>query len=256
MTIELPKKISRSSAPGKKAESVPILTQRPAGLNDAEVDVFRKLLVAISDRRLTPGVKLTEEELAAIFEVSRERIRRVLLVLSQQGIVTLEPNRGASVARLSVSQRRDAFEARRILELHVVQVLAKLDAKRRKEIQAALVMHVNEEQEAIGLKNRTSQIRLSGEFHLKLAAFAGNSQVLRVLQELQALTSLALAAHPHVHNVDCSIAEHKQLVDAIAQGDVNGAASALSHHLRHLEEDMQERNENGSVLQRALSSTE
>lgn len=252
MTTAPPRKSSTKLVPGP-TEALHSLALRPAGLNDAEVDVFRQLLAAISDRRLTPGLKLTEEELATIFKVSRERVRRVLLVLSQQGIISLEPNRGASVAQLSAPQRRDAFETRRVLEVHVVRELAQMSIARRKEICGQLEDHLKKEQTANGERDRNLQIRLSGEFHLLLAAYGGNKQILRVLQELQALTALAMAAHPHPYDQDCSLSEHQQLLNAILDGEANKAAEIVSHHLAHLEEDMEDPSNGVSVLQRAFA---
>lgn len=253
MSTKQPHKPSKPPAPASSAVDPSALTPRPAGLNDAEVEVFRKLLTAISDRRLMPGVKLTEEELATIFNVTRERIRRVLLVLSQQGIVTLEPNRGASVARPTLAQRRDAFETRRILEIHVMRELAAMPLERRQEVCAQLGAHLVKEHQANESGDRNLQVRLSGEFHLLLAAFCGNQQILRVLQELQALTALALVAHAHPHDRDCSLAEHQQLLDALLAGDADGAARIVAHHLSHVEAGMVDPDEGVSILKRAFS---
>lgn len=247
------KKPSSASLPSSFTGDCPDLTLRPAGLNDAEVDVFQQLLSAISNQRLMPGVKLTEEELATIFSVTRERIRRVLLVLSQQGIVTLEPNRGASVARPTLAQRRDAFETRRILEIHVVRQLAVMPLERRQEICAQLSAHLIKEHGANESRDRNLQVRLSGEFHLLLAAYNGNQQILRVLQELQALTALALVAHAHPHDRDCSLSEHQQLIDALLEGNVEGAAHIVAHHLNHVEAGMDEPDDGASILKRVFA---
>jgi len=102
------------------------LELRPAGLSEIEQETFRKLVDAIAERRLLPGVRLVEDDLAGIFGVSRERIRRILLVLSQHDIVRLEPNRGAFVARPTYQECRDAFEARQLIECHVVHTLTAL----------------------------------------------------------------------------------------------------------------------------------
>lgn len=226
---------------------------RPAGLNDVEVGVFRQLLEAISERRLAPGVKLTEDELSEIFSVSRERIRRVLLVLSQHGIIVLEPHRGASVACPTSAERRDAFEARQVLEQQVVARLAFLPDARRAAIALELRDHLARERKAIETDDRHLQIRLSGDFHLKLAAYAGNVEILRILQELQAKLSLALAAHAYAHKLDCSIVEHEALVDAIESGDAGKAAALLGNHLGHLQDDMEDSIGNVSPLKRAFA---
>jgi DNA-binding GntR family transcriptional regulator len=211
------------------------LELRPAGLTVVEQAAFRKLMDAIAERRLLPGVKLVEEDLAGIFGVSRERIRRILLVLSQHDIVRLEPNRGAFVARPTFAECRDAFEGRRLIERHVVRTLAALGPARRRMIVSHLRRHTAEEDAAIALGDRLAEVRLSGEFHLKLAAFAGNARLLRMLQDIIPQMSLALAAHTHAQDLDCSIGEHGGLLDAIAAGDGETADRLLTHHLEHME---------------------
>src|SRR5919106_4854126 len=85
--------------------------------------IHAKIYGAIVEQRLPPGTKLGEEALCEIFGVSRTLIRRVLQRLASERMVELWPHRGAFVARPSVEEARDVFEARRALEAHVVKKL-------------------------------------------------------------------------------------------------------------------------------------
>ena len=89
----------------------------PARRHDA---IYERIWMAIVDRSLPPGTKLTEDRLGELFGVSRTRIRQVLFQLAYEGVVTLEPNRGAFVAQPSVRDAREVFEARRVIECSVV----------------------------------------------------------------------------------------------------------------------------------------
>ena len=51
--------------------------------------IFEKILLSIAERRLRPGVQLKEEQLAAIFNVSRARIRQALTAPARGGLVTI-----------------------------------------------------------------------------------------------------------------------------------------------------------------------
>lgn len=237
MTGEPKPKRSRKAAAAETVEDPALvgLALRPPGLTAVEQDAFRKLMDAIAERRLLPGVRLVEDELAGIFGVSRERIRRILLVLSQHDVVRLEPNRGAFVARPTYAECRDAFEGRLLIERHVVATLAGLGPARRRMIVSHLRRHLAAEDAAIAAGDRVAEIRLSGEFHLKMAAFAGNRRLLRMLQEIIPQMSLALAAHTHAHDLDCSIGEHAALLDAIDAGDAALADQLLARHLDHME---------------------
>jgi DNA-binding GntR family transcriptional regulator len=62
-----------------------------------------------------PGEGIPEESLAAEFAVSRTPIREALLRLESHGLLTSEPNRGFSVASVSIEQIRSYFDAARIV---------------------------------------------------------------------------------------------------------------------------------------------
>jgi len=67
-------------------------------------DISDKILGAIWEHRLPPGTKLVEEKLAAVFGVSRTKIRLALGKLSHDSILTVEPNRGTFVSSPTVEQ--------------------------------------------------------------------------------------------------------------------------------------------------------
>src|SRR6185369_11522111 len=71
---------------------------------------------AIVDRRLGPGTKLSESEVGAIFGVSRTIVRAALQMLSFEGLVRTERNRGAFVANPTVEEARQVFASRRLIE--------------------------------------------------------------------------------------------------------------------------------------------
>jgi len=81
---------------------------------------YERIYAAISERKLQPGTKLSEERLATVFHVSRTRIREVLFRLSQELIVDLHPNRGPSCASPTRDDMRDVFQVRQALERGVV----------------------------------------------------------------------------------------------------------------------------------------
>lgn len=227
---------------------------RFAGLHEVEATTARQIMDAITERRLMPGTKLVEDEMARIFGVSRERIRRILLVLSQHGILDIEPNRGAFVAVPTTAARREAFELRSIIERHVVTSLCKQPPAVRKSVSAALRAHILEEQTASDSRNRALQIKLSGDFHLKLASLEGNGLLVKTLREAMMRMSLALATQqPLLAELDCSINEHTPLVDAIEKGDSELAARLMEAHLQHVEQHLHDPGSTASVLARAFN---
>jgi len=82
-------------------------------LHDELVERLREL---IGNGALAPGEKIQEMVLCKRFAVSRTPLREALKVLASEGIVTLQPHRGASVASLSVSELEEVFPVMGALE--------------------------------------------------------------------------------------------------------------------------------------------
>src|SRR5690349_21412047 len=85
--------------------------------------IVDSITTAIVERRLMPGTKLAEQQIADIFSVSRTLVRQALNQLSRDRLVTLEPARGAFVAQPSVEEARQVFEARKLIEAAMVKQL-------------------------------------------------------------------------------------------------------------------------------------
>jgi len=93
-------------------------------------EIVSTLTRSIACRRLMPGTKLAEQQLANHFSVSRTIIRQALHKLSQKHLVRIEHSRGTFVATPSVEESKQIFELRRMLEMGIVQELAqRIDSK-------------------------------------------------------------------------------------------------------------------------------
>jgi len=186
---------------------------------------------AILERRLAPGTKLTETSLGAFFGVSRTIVRQALRTLAHEGIVALRDRRVAVVARPSAGDVAHVFEARRAIEGSVV---AHAVARMTRSDVAALRKLVREEEAAYRRGERGAGLKLSLEFHRRLAALCGNPVLERYLAELVLQSSLAVALHEqpsaaHDH------AGHLALLAAIARRDGKRATRLMAEHLTELE---------------------
>jgi DNA-binding GntR family transcriptional regulator len=199
-----------------------------------EREIFERILGAIAERRLPPGTKLTEESLVEIFGVTRARVRKVLLLLSQRGLIALEPNRGAFVAQPSQEESVALFHARRVIESETAVLVAALPEPRRTLALARLDAHLAEEAQARQAEQPGAIIRLSGEFHRLVAELAGNPVLTSIIENLVWRTALALATHALRHDTDCSPSEHVAIVDAMRAGDGVMAVRLMMHHLDHI----------------------
>ena len=198
--------------------------------------IYERILAAILEHRLAPGTKLGEDRLAGIFGVSRARVRRVLPRLAHEGVVRLEPNRGAFVAQPTVNEARDVFEARRLIEPGIVERVAQRGDLRT--IMVRLRQHVAAERRARSANDTRGIVRLSGEFHVLLADLAGNALLARTMRELASLTCLIIALYDKPSVPSCLGEEHGELVNALAAGDAARAMKLMVHHLNHVEENL------------------
>ncbi|GLS22133.1 GntR family transcriptional regulator [Labrys miyagiensis] len=205
-----------------------------------EREIFERILGAIAERRLPPGTKLTEESLVDIFGVTRARVRKVLLLLSQRGLIALEPNRGAFVAQPSQAESIALFHARRVIESETATLVAALPEPARTLALARLDAHLDEEAHARAAEQPGAIIRLSGEFHRLVAELAGNPVLTSIIENLVWRTALALATHATRHDTDCSPSEHIAIVDAMRAGDGAMAVHLMMHHLDHIVLSVQE----------------
>ena len=147
----------------------------------ADEVIYREVSAAIIDHRLPPGTALPEDTLASAFGVSRTLARKAIIRLAHDKLIELRPNRGAAVARPSVKEARELFEARRLIEPTLIRAtIAAISDARLAELRA----HVAEERAAYGRGDRRTLIRMSGDFHRRLAEIAGNEVLSDFLSDL------------------------------------------------------------------------
>ena len=203
-----------------------------AGRDNANDDIYERIVAAILEHRLRPGTKLGEDKLAGIFGVSRARVREVLARLAHEQIVDLFPQRGAYVARPTPEQAMDVFEARRLIE---PAVLRRLIAQHSPERVARLRQHQELEVDARRREDKRAIVRLSGEFHTLLAELAGNTALARTMRELSTLTCLIIFLYDAPTATSCRADEHSAIIDAIAKRDPARAEKLMLEHLAHIE---------------------
>lgn len=216
------------------------MSEAPAALTDNEM--YERMISAILDHRLPPGTKLVEDKLASAFGVSRTRVRPVLVRLANEQVVTLIPNRGATIAQPSEQEAREVFEARRLIEPTLVELfIAKADKADIKRLKAC----IDDEEAARRAGDIRRAIRLSGDFHLHIAERAGHQTLGRILRELTSRTSLILMTYSSAHAREreeataCGCREHRALLDAIRLGDAREAGRRMRDHLTRLETELQ-----------------
>jgi DNA-binding GntR family transcriptional regulator len=197
--------------------------------------IYDEIHHAIIGQQLPPGTKLGEEALCGIFGVNRPRIRKILQRLAYEQLLDLYPNRGAFVAQLSVKEAREIFGARRLIEPSLIESAAgTMSQAQIKELQIFLRL----EREAQTRHDRQSVIRISGEFHLRLAKLSGNSVLTRILRQLISRTSLIIAMYEIPGQSGCNTSHHEHLVSLLEAHETQKMAAFMREHLQSIESSL------------------
>lgn len=206
-----------------------------AGAMPPEVRVYQRIHAAIAERRLLPGARLVEDQLADVFDVSRMRIRSVLHSLARDKVVTLQRNRGAVVAYPSVKEAKEVFAARKLIEVALARdVVATADEAALKRLTA----HIKKERQGERSHDRALELKASHDFHTLLAEIVGNRVIIEFLRELMARSSLITAIYERPDVSSCSHLAHAQLIKFIERRDADGLAAAMLAHLNQIEGDL------------------
>ena len=94
---------------------------------------------------------------------------------------------------------------------------------------------MQDERDSFSRGDRGAGIRLSGEFHLKLAEAAKNAPLISFQRSLVSQTSLIIAQYESGTRSHCSYDEHMQLIDAIEARDADQAVHLMMHHMDHID---------------------
>jgi len=215
-----------------KPENSPLPAQAVSARPMAGDLIYERILTSIMEHRLTPGTKLVEEKLAGIFNVNRTRVREVLARLSHEGLITTIPNRGAFIASPTPSEARAIFAARRLIEPALLRHLCE---QTRPEHVAQLRAHVALEAQARVANDRRAIIRLSGEFHIRIADMVDNPVMSKMMRELASLTCLIIVLYDSPTVPACTHDEHGDIINAIAVGNTEQAVASMIEHLNHIE---------------------
>lgn len=183
---------------------------------------------AIHEHRLGPGMKLSEDEVGEIFGVSRTVVRSALQTLAHEHLVVIEPHRGAFVAKPTIREAREVFEARALLEPRTAHSAA---TRASRDDILLLQRHIAEEHLAIDRGETGRALRLSGSFHTEIARIADQATIAAFIGQLVARSSLIIALYWRRRNALCENHAHDALVQALIDRDADRAQELMTSHL-------------------------
>ena len=194
--------------------------------NERPISVYELVREDIISGRLASNQRVKIAELAKRLGTSSIPIREALQRLSGEGMVVLEPNRGARVRSIDADFVRDIIEIDVMIEAAMtrwfVTVATKADLAALEEIQKEI--------EAVGFADRTLHGQLDVKFHRLIYDRHYNRNA--VNERLP--TSLSRQA--------ALLQEHHDLINCIRAPDADGAAAVVARHVqgggKHVMEQM------------------
>ncbi|WPG36095.1 GntR family transcriptional regulator [Variovorax sp. EBFNA2] len=190
-------------------------------------EISARIVEAVMAQKLAPGARLGEQPLAMLFDCSRTIVREALTRLAARGIVTVSARRGWFVIEPSQDEAREAFEARRVIELGLIRSTGRIDKSALRQLKA----HLQREKAALKESDVGHRSFLLGDFHVCLAECLGNTLLADTLRDFTARTTLIAMLYQSTHDAVQSCEDHVQIVAALEGGDHAAAEALMAEHI-------------------------
>jgi len=206
-----------------------------ATLHEELVGRLRDLII---EGDLAPGAKVPERQLCERFGVSRTPLREALKVLASEGLLDLSPNRGATVARLTVADLDEMFPVMGALEALAGNLAcARITDEEVAEIRALhyqMVLHH-------ARRELPQYFRLNQRIHQCIMAAARNRTLSRMYASLAGRIRRArYMANMTPERWNRAVEEHEAILEALSQRDAARLGRILQEHLHNKGETVKE----------------
>jgi DNA-binding GntR family transcriptional regulator len=194
--------------------------------------VIAAITDGVKEGRYAPGQRLVEADLTAELGISRGPLREALGRLAAEGVLEIEPYRGAVVRRLSREDVQDLFQVREVLEGEAARLAAsRIDQgenRQRLEHEIAVVD---------GFRARGDTFTYMDEndrFHELIVELSGSRLLARLIPQLQVHAFRLLFRRMALEDtaMENSIREHDDVTAAILAGNTKAAERAMRVHVR------------------------
>ncbi|WP_017443780.1 GntR family transcriptional regulator [Gayadomonas joobiniege] len=202
---------------------------------DKQTEIERIVSViarAIMQRRLKPGQRLVELQVAESLKANRNHVQAAMQRLALNKYVSIERNKGAFVAKPSSLEAKEVFTGRRVIERGIVELITPEKYHKHKSV---IEQHMANEQAAIDGGDRQKIIQALSGFHLMLAQIAENSVLYDMFENILIRSALIVALYQKNDVPACATGEHQSILRALKQGDTGTACDLMQRHLDKLE---------------------
>lgn len=203
-----------------------------ASNQDNKIIALNYLKEQIITCAMPPGSPININDIAEKLEISKTPVREALLELQYENYITVIPRKKTIVSRISLKDLEYVYDARSLIELHIISHISLGDIKKHKE----MLISLKKKWENIEVSGQTKEdyitfLRADLQFHSSLIQLCENPHLVHFCQELiyksQRFWYMALFNN----QVDRVREEHMQILDALLRGDAVKAASFAQTHI-------------------------
>nr|BAC56739.1 regulatory protein [Janthinobacterium sp. J3] len=222
----------KASARAVKETSEHIVEERQSRQTVVEI-AAKAIANGILNGRFAPGQRLVEADLTKELGISRNPLREAFGRLVAEGLLQVEPFRGAIVARLSRKELVDLFSVRECLESWAARLAAEnIDKSPFRNY--VLELEASLRNPSTTLPNVSDYLEDNRKFHSLILKLAGNSHLPKLLDQLQFPIFQSAFFRMYDANIyQNSTAEHYEILQAILAGDADAASTRVAAHVRH-----------------------
>ncbi len=198
--------------------------------------VFHALRRAILTGEFVPGERLMEIHLAQQLGVSRTPVREAIHKLELEGLVTMMPRRGATVAQISERGLKDVLEVRRALDTFCAGLACeRMTDEDKQNLRKAFTAF----EEAIYTKDTAIIAQADVDFHDIIINSTGNERLISTINNLaEQMYRYRFEYIKDASQHERLISEHRMLMDAILADNAEKAMKAARIHIDNQEESI------------------
>lgn len=218
--------------------------------------MLERLREALIRGDFAPDQPLREAPLAEMFQTSRGPVREALVRLAREGLVILQPNRGATVAQLSQHDLEEVYTLRLALERLAVQCVVERATDQDLNAMEAVVKSLGRRIASISVKEDAD---LDIKFHDLLYRAARHERLYACWSDLRPqIYRLLLNRNVAVPDFrETTVKNHTIIVDVLRSRNAKRAVEAIEDHIRQSYVRIVGRTDSkGTDHQTSLSGTE
>jgi len=211
--------------------------------------IFETLRQAIFSGKFKSGERITEKEITEELKVSRTPVREALYRLASTGLIKIIPHRGFIISRWSSKEIKDVIELRIALEIFAVKpAIQRILPNEINELKTLIVKM----EKVVKKEDMMKASHLNSLFHDKIILASKNKELFEVTEPIKnKIHHFRIISISSPNRLKESFEEHKKILDAIINKDIELAQGLTSQHIKKvgfvIKEKIEEKQEQETI---------